>query len=187
MNDQKVGLRVRKIREKRGISLEELAEQSELDLNFLRTLEEKNLSTSLGPLLKIARVLGCRLGTFLDDAEVGDPLVVRKSSRDKSVTMQDTGKSAALGYYSLGRGKSDRHMEPFFIEIDYSEDEEKRLSSHQGEEFIIVVSGRVELVYGNDVHLLEAGDSVYYNSVVPHHVGAYEGKAEIYAIIYVPF
>ncbi|MCL2146060.1 MAG: cupin domain-containing protein, partial [Methanomassiliicoccaceae archaeon] len=61
------------------------------------------------------------------------------------------------------------------------------LSSHEGEEFIMVLSGKIELTYGKEKHMLEPGDSVYYNSLIPHKVSAADRPAEIFAMIYVPF
>ena len=60
------------------------------------------------------------------------------------------------------------------------------MSSHEGEEFIIVVSGKILIKYGKKEEVLTAGDTVYYNSVVPHFIGAIDGPAEIYAVLYVP-
>ena len=61
------------------------------------------------------------------------------------------------------------------------------LSSHEGEEFIIVVSGEVVLRYGQNTYQLREGDSMYYNSVVPHQVVAANGApASIYAVVYMP-
>ena len=78
-------------------------------------------------------------------------------------------------------------MEPFFIEILPEHDEERRLSSHEGEEFIVVVCGTIEVIYGTETHILETGDSIYYNSVVPHYVSSANGKeASIYAVLYLP-
>ena len=75
-------------------------------------------------------------------------------------------------------------MEPLFIRIE--EDEEKAMSTHEGEEFMIVVSGKIIVKYGKEEHILEKGDSVYYNSVVPHFIGAVDGPAEILAVLYSP-
>ena len=78
-------------------------------------------------------------------------------------------------------------MEPFFVEIMPESAKEKVLSSHEGEEFIAVISGSIEVIYGNKIHVLNAGDSIYYNSVVPHYVScASDEKAEIHAVIYIP-
>jgi quercetin dioxygenase-like cupin family protein len=76
-------------------------------------------------------------------------------------------------------------MEPLYIRIDV--DEEKEMSSHEGEEFMAVISGKVLIKYGTSEQILETGDTVYYNSVVPHFVGAVDGPAEILAVLYVPY
>jgi mannose-6-phosphate isomerase-like protein (cupin superfamily) len=151
--------------------------------------EEKEISPALGPLLKISRSLGVRLGTLLDDQLSVDPLIVRKNEREKNLheTHPDKNKPDVLTFYSLGRGKTDRHMEPFFIEIYPQSAQEIKLSSHEGEEFIVVTSGEIEVTYGRETHRLQPGDSIYYNSIVPHYVRcASEIRATIYAVLYVP-
>ncbi|NCC24859.1 MAG: XRE family transcriptional regulator [Deltaproteobacteria bacterium] len=187
MNSEKLGARIRKYREMNGMNLEDLAERTGLDLEFVRALEDENVYPSLGPLLKVARALGVRLGTFLDDAVSTDPLVTRLEDREEELSMlTGANKSVGLRFHSLGKGKSDRRMEPFFIQI-LPTDGDKVLSSHEGEEFIVVHKGQVELVYGRERHVLKVGDSMYYNSIVPHHVGtAGSEPAEIYAVLYFP-
>ena len=78
-------------------------------------------------------------------------------------------------------------MEPFFVEFTPESAKTKKLSSHEGEEFIAVITGSIEVIYGKETHILNPGDSVYYNSVVPHYVScAGSEKAEIHAVIYIP-
>ncbi|SDN33120.1 transcriptional regulator, XRE family with cupin sensor [Desulfonauticus submarinus] len=188
MGTEKVGARIKKFREMEEISLEELAERTGLEVNFLKAVEEDGVYPSLGPLLKIARALGTRLGTFLDDTISQDPLIIRLEEREEELSiLKGKDKPAALRFYSLGKGKSDRHMEPFFIEVLPESAKEKKLSSHEGEEFIVVHSGEIELIYGQEVYTLKAGDSVYYNSIVPHYLSCKgETPAKIYAVLYFP-
>ncbi len=185
--DEKVGARIKRLREAKSLSRDELSSQSGLDIDFLRALEEENIYPSLGPLLKIARGLGIRLGTLLDDQFSQDPLIVRIEERKQELSMlKGKDKPIALKFHSLGRGKKDRHMEPFYIEILPEPAEDKKLSSHEGEEFIVVLSGEVEVFYGQKTSILKAGDSIYYNSVVPHYVSCRGSRAEIYAVLYLP-
>lgn len=185
--DEKVGARIKRLREDRGLSREDVATRSGLNIDFLSAVEEENIYPSLGPLLKIARVLGIRLGTFLDDQLSQDPLIVRLDQRREELSMlKGKDKPVALKFHSLGRGKKDRHMEPFYIEILPEPAEDKKLSFHEGEEFIVVLSGEVEVFYGQEVHVLKTGDSIYYNSVVPHYVSCRGSRAEIYAVLYIP-
>lgn len=48
----------------------------------------------------------------------------------------------------------------------------------------MVVSGEVELFYGKETHVLKQGDTMYYNSLVPHCLSAIGGDAKIYAVIF---
>ena len=185
---EKIGMRVRKFRNDQEMSLEGLADATGLSVDFLHTLEEDGVYPSIGPLQKIARALGIRLGTFMDDVTCKDPVIIRKESREADLTMQHTAaKRPAYRYFALAKGKADRNMEPFFIEVLPNPDAEEKLSSHQGEEFIIVHSGRLLVIYGNDRQVLEPGDTVYYNSIVPHYVGAVgDEPCTIYAVLYHP-
>ncbi len=181
----KVGKRIRTWREERGMSREQLAELADLSLAFITALEEEDLYPSLGPLQKVARALGVRLGTFMDDQPSRDPVITRAGAHAEDLVMQAArGKKASYQYMSLAKGKSDRNMEPFVVDIAPEEDESP--SSHQGEEFMLVLQGKLKVMYGKQEHLLEVGDSIYYNSIVPHFVGAHDGPARILAVIYYP-
>ena len=188
MQSTKLGDRIRTFRERLEISREELAARSGLDSSFIKAVEEEDLYPSLGPLLKLARGLGVRLGTFLDDEPGSDPLIVRAGDRHEELAMHPAGsKAPSLRFFSLGKGKSDRHMEPFFIKVLPEDGIEKSLSSHEGEEFIVVLSGAVEILYGQERFVLAAGDSIYLNSVVPHRVSCHgPEEAHIYAVLYFP-
>lgn len=184
---EKVGARIRKFREAQDMTLETLSEHTGLSVEFLRTLEEESVYPSIGPLQKIARALNVRLGTFMDDVACQDPIITRENCREADLTMHHSAKRTAYRYYTLAKGKVDRNMEPFFIEVMPHSEEERKLSSHQGEEFIIVHSGKLLVIYGNVQEVLEPGDSVYYNSIVPHYVGATgDEPCSIYAILYHP-
>lgn len=184
---EKVGARVRKFREAQDMSLEMLSDNTGLSVDFLQTLEDESVYPSIGPLQKIARALNVRLGTFMDDVACQDPIITRRETREADLTMHHSAKRTSYRYFTLARGKVDRNMEPFFIEVMPTPDDGRKLSSHQGEEFIIVHSGRLLVIYGNKEEILEAGDSVYYNSIVPHYVGAADNEpCSIYAIFYHP-
>ena len=158
MKTEKVGQRIRTFMTQKDMSLEALAQRTGLETGFLSTIIEEDVYPSLGPLLKIARALDLRLGTFLDDQTSSDPLVVRRGERKQELSMlRGKDKPVALKFYSLGSGKSDRHMEPFYVELLPESEKARDLSSHEGEEFIVVYAGRVEISYGTEIYLLEAG------------------------------
>lgn len=188
MKNGKVNQRIKYFMEKQEVDINSLADETGLDTDFITTMLDEDVYPPLGPLMKIARALGVRLGTFLDDQDSKDPYIVRKAEHKAQFSVIDgQNKTRSLNFFALGKGKTDRHMEPFFVEIFPESARKKKLSSHEGEEFIAVVKGSIEVIYGKETHLLNQGDSVYYNSVVPHYVScAGEDKAEIHAVIYVP-
>ncbi len=181
MKTEKLGMRIQRYMEHKGMTIDDLALQTGLDASFLSSLQDNDVYPSLGPLLKIARALGLRLGTFLDDQIGQDPLIVRAHDRQPElVTHKGTDRPPSHLFHSLGRGKVDRHMEPFFIEILPEHDEERRLSSHEGEEFIVVVCGTIEVITALKHISSKLGDSIYYNSVVPHYVSSANGEGARY-------
>jgi len=92
-----------------------------------------------------------------------------------------------MGYYALAKSKSSRHMEPFIIEVT-STGGNYLQSSHEGEEFIFVMEGSIEISYGMQTYRLDEGDSIYYDSIVAHHVhAASQESAKILAVVYTPF
>ena len=188
MAAEKLGKRIRKFREERELSLEDLSRACNLSVPFLKELEESSVYPSIGPLQKIARAMNIRLGTFMDDVAVADPIICREQAKNADlVTHKAAGQAAANEFFSLGKGKNDRNMEPFFVTLNPEQEEDRKLSSHEGEEFILVSSGSMLLVYGDETYTLETGDTVYYNSIVPHYAGAAGGKpATIHAVIYYP-
>jgi len=188
--ENRVGSKIRQLREAREMTIEELAEASQSSEELIQQLENGALVPSLTPLLKIARALGVRLGTFLDDMPQSGPVIVREGLSENVVRFSgktEKPKESALEFYSLASDKADRNMEPFIIDIHPSPEESHQPSSHEGEEFIYVLSGEIEIFYGKDVHRLGSGDSIYYDSIIPHDVHA-AGKedAKILAVIYAP-
>jgi Predicted transcriptional regulators len=184
-----VGEKIRGLRESKSITIEELAKRSELAVEQIQRIENNIDIPSLAPLIKIARVLGVRLGTFLDDNDESGPAVCRKKEASDTISFSNNATQSRkhMTYHSLAKSKADRHMEPFIIEVSATADSNFVLSSHEGEEFIMVIEGTMEISYGKSKYILEEGDSIYYDSIVPHHVHAFEGKAaKILAVVYTP-
>jgi transcriptional regulator with XRE-family HTH domain len=185
----RLGSKIIQLREARKLSQADLAERTELAPGLIAQLESGELVPSLSPLIKIARALGVRLGTFLDDEENIGPVVSRSDSRAKVVRFSDKDKAqeSDLDFYTLASDKTGRHMEPFLIDVYPSSAKQIHLSAHEGEEFIFVLSGEVEISYGKELFALSQGDSIYYDSIVSHNVHC-KGNvpAKILAVVYAP-
>ncbi|QQO09894.1 cupin domain-containing protein [Breznakiella homolactica] len=188
------GERIAELRKTYSITRETLAERSGLNVELIRRIEEDGHIPDLAPLVKIARALGVRLGTLLDDHEELGPVITKAGSAETAerfVTGQpsevkDNGsRPHGLSFKALAADKGGRHMEPFIVDIE--PDAEQVKSTHEGEEFIYVLSGKLSLEYGMNTYELSPGDTVYYDSIVPHRVLAAGGApARIVAVIYTP-
>ncbi len=185
-----IGAKITNLREEREMSLEELARASGNTPDLLESIEKGDIVPSLAPLIKIARALGVRLGTFMDDVPHKGPVMVKKGKSDQVIYFsgeKGETKASALEFYSLASGKTDRHMEPFLVDVEMHNGSEFELSSHEGEEFIYVLKGKVELCYGEEKYRIKEGDSIYYDSIVPHNLHTRNNeKAQILAVIYTP-
>ena len=187
-----VGSKIKGIRESKNISIEEVSERSGLSTEQINSIETDQNLPSLGPLIKIARALGVRLGTFLDDSDALGPIVCRAADREKDSSISfSNGASDArkhMEYHPLAQQKAGRHMEPFVIDINPEENPDFQLSAHEGEAFIYVMQGAVEIASGKETYNLKEGDSIFYDSIVNHHVHGAPGKAaKILAVVYIPF
>jgi transcriptional regulator with XRE-family HTH domain len=187
-----VGLKIKSLRESKNLSVEEIAERSGLSVDQINNIENGQNLPSLGPLIKIARALGVRLGTFMDDNDALGPVITRADEREQnnSISFSNDAVDARkhMEYHPLAQQKAGRHMEPFIIDINPEDTPNFQLSAHEGEEFIYVMNGEVEIVYGKDTYSLKEGDSIFYDSIVKHHVHGAPGKsAKILAVVYIPF
>jgi Cupin domain. len=91
-----------------------------------------------------------------------------------------------LNFYSLAKGKSGRSMEPFIVDIRPGSGSGSSLSTHEGEEFMYVLQGEIDIRYGSETLKLTVGDSIYYDSIVPHRVSS-AAPAKVLAVVYAPF
>lgn len=184
-----IGSKIKSIRTLKEITREELIERSGLSSEEIIQIEENKQMPSLSPLIKIARVLGVRLGTFLDDQQELGPVVTRESDCDNEIDFSNgaSDEKKHMLYHSLSKSKANRHMESFIIDMEKEGNQSYNVSSHEGEEFIYVLDGEVEITHGKNTYQLKKGDSIYYDSIVPHHVHGNKGQAaKILAVIYTP-
>ena len=180
-----MGERVREARENRGLSLFDLYLRTNIDLDQLSQIEEGEIAPPLGTVIKLAKALDLKIGYFISGEEGKSYTIVRRGDREV-VSRHDPTKEQYYGYeyVPLAPHKTDRHMEPFLVTLDPSETEEER-STHDGQEFIFVLDGKMEVRLGEEIHILEPGDSIYYDSTVPHLVKCHNKESTIIlAVLY---
>ncbi len=173
-----IGGEIRKIRKEKGYTLKELAQKTGFSTALLSQIENNVVSPPISTLWIIANALDIRLAHFFQQTPMNnqDYFIVRKG-KGRMMTRQES--QMVLTYESLGFGKNDRAIEPFIIHFKGEEDREaQEPMSHTGEEFLYVLSGEVHMEYGDQLFVLEPGDSILFESVVPHKIyGSEESTA----------
>lgn len=190
MSNSLVSEKIKTILSDKNVSVQELSLRSGLSESAINIILNSEKIPSLSALIKIARGLGVRPGTFLDDTTQLGPVVTRanESSQPATFSSQLNDTNEHLDFYALAGNKSGRHMEPFIITINPAEVNSTNFSTHEGEEFLFVLNGTVKVVYGKQTYELQKGDSIYYDSIVDHFVcSANASPATMLAVVYTPF
>jgi transcriptional regulator with XRE-family HTH domain len=183
-----IGEKILALRTLKKMEPEDLATKAGLSSKQLSLIESGVSIPSLGTLIHITRALGTRIGTLLDDTIKEGPVIVRAKEHlsASSFSTSEEQNRENLTFFSLAPNKASRHMEPFIIDIVSGENKQVQKSSHEGEEFIFVLEGKVTIHYGTDTFELEQGDSIYLDSIVKHMVTTSGPKAKILGVVYVP-
>jgi transcriptional regulator with XRE-family HTH domain len=181
-----VGEKVKALREEKGLSLKDFADLTGFSTALLSQVENHLISPSLGTMIKLAKALGVRVGDFLGETE-GEPFAIVKKDERKTVSRFASKEGVRYGYLyeSLGFEKKNRHMEPFIVTLEPATIKTSKTSVHDGEEFIFVLEGEMEVILGTHTDVLYPGDSIYYDSNIPHRVQCHQHKVtRILAVLY---
>jgi transcriptional regulator with XRE-family HTH domain len=173
-----LGARIRALRERRSLPREELARRAALTEAALAEYEEGQATPSVGELVRLAGVLDVGVGYFFQHGVQRKRVeVVRSGERWLVDPPSEAAHRLNYRYQSLSFKLSDKLMSPFLVEIPPAAVAEAVSSQHEGEEFLFVLSGQLEVRIGGEVHHLSPGDSIYYDSELEHALRALEGSA----------
>lgn len=176
------GSRIKATREQRGFSLGELAQRSGIEEETLKQVEAGISILPLGQLIRLSKALSLKMADFI--ATGAEPFTIVRTDQRRKFSRFGQAKQEGHGYEyeSLAPNKKDRVMEPFIVTLYPTPADE--LSSHDGQEFIYVLEGEMEVVIGNYRDVLKPGDSVYYDSSTSHLVKAKGDRpAKILAVL----
>lgn len=157
-----VGNRLRQLREERGLSIRALAEKSGLNVNTLSLIENNKTSPSVSTLQQIANALDVPIVAFFESGTSPTHVVHVKANNRPSTkfthgTLQD-----------LGAGMRNRWVEPFVVTLAPTAGSGAYPIVHTGREFVFCLQGRIAYTIEEHTYLLEAGDSLLFESRLPH-------------------
>jgi len=181
-----IGEKIKRFREDNALTLRDMAKRTGLSTAVLSQIENHLISPPLGTLIRLTRALDLRPGHFFDQHPDRPFTIVRKEERRPvSRFASKRGIQYGYSYESLGHDMKDRHMEPFLVTLEPATLASPKPASHDGEEFLFVLEGEMEVTLGQHSDVLRPGDAIYYDSNIPHLVQCRgEEKALILAVIY---
>ena len=163
-----IGPKLRAIRLKKKMGLVELGRHTGLSPAMLSKIERGQLFPTLPTLLRIALVFSVGLEFFFSGSRDKPVLgVVRRKDRLRFREKPDA-RDIAYEFESLDYPAVERRMNAYFAEFLPVPEEKIRLHQHAGGEFIYVLAGTLDVRIGGEAHELQGGDSMYFDSNVPH-------------------
>ncbi len=172
-----VGKKIKKARTDKKMTYEALANDTGFSVDFLKNVEAGKMTPPVGSLLQISRALEIDSGDLLKEDEG------RMQNRIKAYNKR----TSNYAYTTLTPGAENKHLKAFRVKIDAGKDHAGVSYNHEGEEFVYVLDGRVEVVVGEHVNALGAGDSLHFNSGIQHLLrNTGETDAELIVVIYNP-
>jgi len=159
----RIGANLKALRLESGMSQKSLAQATQLSPTLISRIESGLVRPSIATLEVVAQCLKVDIGYFFRDEEKGQYWISQKEKR-KTVPY-------VRGYNieTLVDGMENRFMDPAIITLKGKDEEEKvELAGHEGQEFMYVLEGNVELILGSKRFVLRKGDAAYWNGSVPH-------------------
>lgn len=179
-NIRDIAIRICDLREIMGLTAEEVAERSGIPLADYTAYEAGETDFSFSHLFNIATTLG---------VDISD-LLTGESPKLKGYILTRNGKGLAFDrrkayhYEHLAYNFCDKKAEPFIVTVEYDPTNAvKTAHDHEGQEFDYVLTGHLKIVLGGNEVYLGPGDSIYYDSSLPHAMYAMEEDCRFIAVV----
>ena len=173
-----VGKRIRKVRLKKKLPLDYVANETGFTVEYLKTIESGKKIPPVGTLLQMSRALKIDSSYFLKEepAAAAEDHVEAYAKRTEN-----------YAYTTLTPGAENKHIKAFRVVVEPMQEHTGVGYLHEGEEFVYVLSGKIEVTVGEHVNQLGKDDSLHFNSGIPHNMrNVGKKKARLIVVIYMP-
>jgi quercetin dioxygenase-like cupin family protein/DNA-binding transcriptional regulator YiaG len=179
VDEKSFGTKMKQLREMKKISYEDFANKTGFSQRYLREIEEGIAIPPVSAVIQIAKALSIDSGSFLSAEEQEASERRRRESFYK--------RTQAYSYKTLTPDAETKHMKAFLVTIDPKQDHKMVEYRHEGEEFLYVLKGHVEVIVGENQNLLKKGETLHFNSGIAHNLrNLSETEAKLLVVIYTP-
>jgi transcriptional regulator with XRE-family HTH domain len=165
-----IGAKVRELRQKRRLTLQDLSDRTGLSKPLLSQVENGHVMPPVATLLRIARALDVGIAHFFQGAEKEEKIALTRASERRRLTRRPHQDATAVGYTyeSLELHRSRKTMQPLLVTFAAVREEEVVFYSHEGEECVYLLEGELEFRTPEVTRTLRRGDCLYFDSDVAH-------------------
>jgi len=179
LDEKSFGAKMKQLRELRKTSFETLANKTGFSQRYLKEIEEGIAIPPVSAVIQIAKSLSIDSGSFLSAEEQEASVKRRKESFFK--------RTQTYSYKTLTPDAESKHMKAFLITIDPKQDHKMVEYKHEGEEFIYVLKGQVQVMVGESENLLKNGGTLHFDSGIPHKLRNVSDKeTKLLVVLYTP-
>ena len=184
MQEYNIGAKIRELRTAKKLTLQDVSKETGFSTSLLSQIENNNISPPIATLSKIANFFEVRMGHFFAEEEECTFEVVRSNERIAMPrVISEDGSSHGYFFESLSVRKKNKKMDPFLLTLN-EQVTNTCTYSHSGEEFLFIMQGKAELVLDDQRILLNAGDSVYFDSNLKHRLLSVDrGEVKVLAVV----
>lgn len=166
MDEKIISINIKTLRTREKITLSALAERTGLTKGYLSKIERSAKAPPYSTLTKIAGALGVDVTSILSK-NIDPPTDVKfclTRGKNRKI-IQGSSQGTGYNFEVLAENKPGKNMEPFIIHSPW---EITKMYSHEGEEFMYIMDGTLEFLYGDKTYTLEKGDNAYFDANIPH-------------------
>jgi len=172
-----VGKRIKSVRKRRGLTLQELSEKSGMSATAISAIERNVSSPTVNTLASIGKALGESLSLLLGETET-EYILTRASAREPVATDLRN-----VDFRSLGSGVPGQRFRPLLCKLQPGSASGEDYVNHQGDDFFFVIRGTLEVELNGTTLLLEEGDSLYCRGNTPYRwKNAAEGDTHLLVV-----
>ena len=159
-----IGPKVRGLRKQAGLSLQQLAEVSEVSAAAIHKIEQSGMVPTITTLLKVAGALGRPVAYFVDEETPADPTVFTRDGEQRPIYTSHTGIdlagiSGTYGRFNIAGARAT---------VEAGANSGERMLEHPGEELVYVLDGQLEFVVNDRTFVLGPCDALHFRSVQAH-------------------
>ncbi len=181
-----IGKKIKELRLKRNLTLKQVAKETGFSPALISQLENNNISPPIATLAKLSQFFNVKMGYFFEEETEPVKYAVCRKGEGRQIerVISKSGKKHGYSYEALAFDFPNKKMEPFLLRLEKEIDDDESMYSHDGEEFIMVMKGKVVIAIEKDRIKLSEGDSIYFDSSAKHRVlNPYKEEAYVLAVI----